>query len=48
MSQPKSFAMNRSVDTIIFDPGGVLIDWNLRYVYRKIFFLRKVSLGLCV
>ena len=24
-------------DTIIFDLGGVLIDWNPRYVYRKIF-----------
>ncbi len=23
--------------TIIFDLGGVLIDWNPRYVYRKIF-----------
>ena len=29
--------MNISVDTIIFDLGGVLIDWNPRYVYRKIF-----------
>ena len=29
--------MNKSVDTIIFDLGGVLIDWNPRYVYRKIF-----------
>jgi len=24
-------------DTIIFDLGGVLIDWNPRYLYRKIF-----------
>jgi 2-haloacid dehalogenase len=24
------------VDTIIFDLGGVLIDWNPRYLYRKI------------
>lgn len=24
-------------DTIIFDLGGVLIDWNPRYVYRQIF-----------
>lgn len=24
-------------NTIIFDLGGVLIDWNPRYVYRKIF-----------
>jgi 2-haloacid dehalogenase len=25
------------VKTIIFDLGGVLIDWNPRYLYRKIF-----------
>lgn len=24
-------------DTIVFDLGGVLIDWNPRYVYRQIF-----------
>lgn len=24
-------------DTLIFDLGGVLIDWNPRYLYRKIF-----------
>ncbi|HEV8504071.1 MAG TPA: HAD family phosphatase, partial [Chitinophagaceae bacterium] len=29
--------MNKSIDTIIFDLGGVLIDWNPRYVYRKVF-----------
>jgi|SRR5436190_502003 len=29
--------MNRSIDAIIFDLGNVLIDWNPRYVYRKIF-----------
>ncbi len=29
--------MNKSFDTIIFDLGGVLIDWNPRYVYRKFF-----------
>jgi 2-haloacid dehalogenase len=29
--------MTSSIDTIIFDLGGVLIDWNPRYVYRKIF-----------
>ena len=29
--------MTTSIDTIIFDLGGVLIDWNPRYVYRKIF-----------
>jgi len=25
------------VDTILFDLGGVLIDWNPRYLYRKLF-----------
>lgn len=29
--------MNKFIDAIIFDLGGVLIDWNPRYVYRKIF-----------
>ena len=28
--------MADSIDTIIFDLGGVLIDWNPRYLYRKI------------
>jgi len=28
--------MNK-VETIIFDLGGVLIDWNPRYLYRKLF-----------
>ncbi|MCB0650424.1 MAG: HAD family phosphatase [Saprospiraceae bacterium] len=25
------------IETVIFDLGGVLIDWNPRYVYREIF-----------
>ena len=25
-----------TIDTVIFDLGGVLIDWNPRYLYRKI------------
>lgn len=25
------------IDTVIFDLGGVLIDWNPRYLYKKIF-----------
>jgi len=37
LQQLKCFTMNRSVDAIIFDLGGVLIDWNPRYVYREIF-----------
>lgn len=27
----------QKINTIIFDLGGVLIDWNPRYLYRKIF-----------
>lgn len=27
----------KNIDTVIFDLGGVLIDWNPRYLYRKIF-----------
>ena len=29
--------MAEKIDSIIFDLGGVLIDWNPRYLYRKIF-----------
>lgn len=29
--------MGTNITTIIFDLGGVLIDWNPRYVYRTIF-----------
>lgn len=29
--------MNKPIDTVIFDLGAVLIDWNPRYLYRKIF-----------
>jgi 2-haloacid dehalogenase len=29
--------MEKKFETIIFDLGGVLIDWNPRYLYRKIF-----------
>jgi 2-haloacid dehalogenase len=29
--------MSQKIDTIIFDLGGVLIDWNPRYLYRKVF-----------
>ena len=33
--------MNQTFDTIIFDLGGVLIDWNPRHLYRKIFNTEK-------
>ena len=26
----------KTIDTIVFDLGGVLVDWNPRYLYRKI------------
>ncbi|AOW19452.1 HAD family hydrolase [Urechidicola croceus] len=29
--------MNSKIDTIIFDLGGVLVDWNPQYLYEKIF-----------
>jgi len=29
--------MTQQIDTIIFDLGGVLIDWNPRYVYDEVF-----------
>ena len=29
--------MNKNIDTVIFDLGAVLIDWNPRHLYRKIF-----------
>ena len=29
--------MSEKISTVIFDLGGVLIDWNPRYLYRKIF-----------
>lgn len=40
-----------TIDTIIFDLGGVLIDWNPEYLFRKIFddememrhFLREIT-----
>ena len=29
--------MQHSIDTVLFDLGGVLIDWNPRYLYRSHF-----------
>ncbi len=29
--------MQTNIDTIIFDLGGVLVDWKPAYVYRKVF-----------
>lgn len=30
--------MNNSINTIIFDLGGVLVDWNPRYVFNEEYF----------
>ena len=29
--------MNFNIKSIVFDLGGVLIDWNPNYVYEKVF-----------
>ena len=30
--------MNKKTDTVIFDLGGVLIDWNPKYVFHENYF----------
>jgi 2-haloacid dehalogenase len=30
-------SMNSKIETVIFDLGGVLIDWNPQYVFRRVF-----------
>ena len=29
--------MNKKIDTVVFDLGGVLVDWNPEYLYKDIF-----------
>jgi 2-haloacid dehalogenase len=49
----KRIIMSSKINTIIFDLGAVLIDWNPRYMYRKIFkteeemewFLENITTG---
>ena len=36
--------MNNSIDTIIFDLGGVLVDWNPKYVFNENYFDSKEKL----
>jgi 2-haloacid dehalogenase len=36
--------MSKSIDTIIFDLGGVLVDWNPRYVFDDNYFDSKEKL----
>jgi 2-haloacid dehalogenase len=33
---PASAESSRAVDTVIFDIGGVLLDWDPRHLYRKL------------
>ncbi|MGC1550204.1 MAG: HAD family phosphatase [Rhodanobacter sp.] len=33
----KSAMNNGTIDTVVFDLGGVLVDWNPRHLYRKLF-----------
>lgn len=34
---PAAHADRRTVDTVVFDLGGVLVDWDPRYLYRTLF-----------
>lgn len=36
-SRPGATAAADAVDVVVFDLGGVLIDWNPRHLYRKLF-----------
>lgn len=37
MTDPQRDRRSAAIDTVIFDLGGVLIDWNPRHLYRTIF-----------
>lgn len=37
MAMQAEGASGRPVDTVVFDIGGVLIDWNPRHLYRRLF-----------
>jgi 2-haloacid dehalogenase len=49
----KTLAQEHAVETVVFDLGGVLIDWNPRYLYKTMFddpavmehFLTEVATG---
>lgn len=34
---PAGSARPTSIDVVVFDLGGVLVDWNPRYLYRQLF-----------
>ena len=33
----KADMQSKTIDAVVFDLGGVLIDWNPRHLYRKLF-----------
>ena len=35
--QNSGAAKDRAADVVVFDLGGVLVDWNPRYLYRQLF-----------
>ncbi len=37
LARGASDAMARAVSAVVFDLGGVLIDWNPRHLYRRVF-----------
>ena len=41
ISAMKQFTESSSPLTVVFDLGGVLMDWNPRYLYRKLFASEK-------
>jgi 2-haloacid dehalogenase len=36
------------VDAVVFDLGGVLIDWNPRHLYRRLLRMELAGFGLPV
>ena len=36
---------NGARDTVVFDLGGVLIDWDPRHLYRKLFAGDEAAIG---
>src|SRR4030065_1125335 len=35
--KPRGIRLNNPYPAIVFDFGGVILDWNPRYLYRKFF-----------
>jgi 2-haloacid dehalogenase len=37
MTEPADTALDAGLDTVVFDLGGVLADWDPRFLYRELF-----------